>query len=232
MLEPDDTHPPRHSWLSTWRDGVRRFTAPPASSEDELSLKPSAMRGTEALYGYVVALELIVVAIVNLTVTHGKGAPKNPQTALSLVGLAASIALVLIVRTGNRMIVSLSAIGAAFFVTLPAVPNSVRAIHILALIIPVIYAFILTQRQRRATTALAKAGRAGRSSPARGATKAAPGERAAEDRNRRRAKKKGAATGPVASRRYTPPKPKRPRPQPAPEPASPRRKWWGRPDEN
>src|SRR5262245_21643735 len=121
-MSPDE--PPRSGW--------RRWLPPPrdpaSAPEEELSLKPNAMRGNEAMYGYLVALELVAVAIVNLTVTHGAGAPKHPQTALSLVGLAASIALVLIIRTGNRMIVSLSAIGAAFFVTLPAVPNSVREI--------------------------------------------------------------------------------------------------------
>jgi hypothetical protein len=198
--------------------------------EEELNLKPSAMRGTEAMYGYVVALELFVVAIINLAVTHGPGAPKHSQTALSLVGLVASIALVAIIQTNNRMIVSLAAIGAAFFVTLPAVPNSVRAVHILALIIPVIYAFVLTQRQRKATAALTRAGRTARSNAARApATKGA----SAEDRtrNRTRKSKKGAQTGPTPSARYTPPKPKRPRPQPAPEPAADqRRKWWGRPD--
>jgi len=198
--------------------------------EEELNLKPSAMRGTEAMYGYVVALELFVVAVLNLTVTHGPGAPVHPQTALSLVGLVASLVLVLIIQTHNRMIVSLSAIGAAFFVTLPAVPNSVRAVHILALIIPVIYAFVLTQRQRKATTALTRAGRTARSNAARAPATKSP---SAEDRNRNRARKskKGAQTGPTPSARYTPPKPKRPRPQPAPEPAADqRRKWWGRPD--
>ena len=67
----------------------------------------------------------------------------------------------------------LSAIGAAFFVTLPSqVPNSVRAVHILALIIPVIYAFVLTQRQRQAATARQPAG-----GPARAARRQGDGDR-------------------------------------------------------
>ena len=45
------------------------------------NLKPSAMRGNEALWGYVVAGELIVVSILNLMVTHGKGAPAHPNTS-------------------------------------------------------------------------------------------------------------------------------------------------------
>ena len=119
------------------------------------------MRGDEARWGYVVAGALIVVAIINLTVTHGPGAAKHPNTTLALVGLVASIALVAIIRTHHRFIVPLAAIGAAFFVTLPSqVPNSVRSVHIVALIIPVVYAFVLTQRQRRATTAQAQARRA------------------------------------------------------------------------
>ena len=61
--------------------------------DDDLDLKPtSACGGPEPLYGYVVALELIVVSILNLTVTHGKGAPTHPAPA-GLVGLLASIAL-------------------------------------------------------------------------------------------------------------------------------------------
>jgi hypothetical protein len=231
MSETDDVPSPRRSPLAAWRGLTRGRTAASATPEEELNLKPSAMRGTEAMYGYVVALELFVVAVINLAVTHGPGAPAHPQTALSLVGLAASIVLVAIMQTKNRMVVSLSAIGVAFFVTLPAVPNSVRAVHILALIVPVVYAFVLTQRQRRATTALARAGRTARSSAARApATKGGP----ADDRHRRRAgkgKKGAASNGPTRSARYTPPKPKRSRPQPAPEPAADqRRKWWGRPD--
>jgi hypothetical protein len=225
-LEPVE---PRPSW---WSRLAPSQPAPAGAPQDDLSLKPSAMRGNEAMWGYLVAAELILVSILNLAVTHGPGASKHPQTALSVVGLVASIALVPVIRiTNHRFIVPLSAIGAAFFVTLPSqVPNSVRTAHILALIIPVIYAFVLTQRQRRAATAQAKAGK---SSPARaGAGKAAPAPRRAEERTQHRGGKKASAeTGPTASRRYTPPKPKRPRPRPAPEAATDqRRKWWGRPD--
>jgi hypothetical protein len=190
------------------------------------------MRGNETMWGYLVAAELIIVSILNLTVTHGPGAAKHPETALSVVGLAASIALVPIIRlTQHRFIVPLAAIGAAFFVTLPTqVPNSVRTAHILALLVPVVYAFVLTQRQRRAATAQAKAGRA---NSAKAAVKTTPAQRRADERSRRQAKKKEAIqAGPAASRRYTPPKPKRPRPQPAPQATDQRRKWWGRPTDS
>ena len=116
----------------------------------------------------------------------------------------------------------LAAIVAAFFVTLPSqVPNSVRSVHIFALIIPVVYAFVLTQRQRRAATAQARAGRASsaRTAATKGtATRPGAGARRAGDRKPRRGRRSGAnQTGPAASRRYTPPKPKRPA---GPPPAS------------
>ncbi len=226
---------PRRSWwsglMAPRRDNAQE--APASASDEEQNLKPSAMRGDEARWGYVVAGALIVVAILNLTVTHGAGAPKHPNTTLALVGLVAAIALVPIIRTHHRFIVPLAAIGAAFFVTLPSqVPNSVRSVHIVALVIPVVYAFVLTQRQRRAATAQARAGRA--SSARAAATKgtAAPpgaGARRAGDRKPRRGRRSGAnQIGPAASRRYTPPKPKRPSRPPASEPADQGRKWWGR----
>ena len=207
--------------------------APASASDEEQNLKPSAMRGDEARWGYVVAGALIVVAILNLTVTHGAGAPKHPSTTLGLVGLVAAIALVPIIRTHHRFIVPLAAIGAAFFVTLPSqVPNSVRSVHIVALVIPVVYAFVLTQRQRRAATAQARAGRASsaRTAATKGtATPPGAGARRAGDRKPRRGRRSGAnQIGPAASRRYTPPKPKRPSRPPASEPADQGRKWWGR----
>jgi hypothetical protein len=174
----------------------------PAVQDDDLDLNPSDMRSPEPLYGYVVALELIAVSILNLTVTHGKGAPAHPSTTLSVVGLAASLAVLGIVRTHHRLIVGFSAVIAAFFVTLPKVPDALSTTHLLALFIPVIYAFVLTQRQRKATTLRAKAGRSA-------STRPAPAAPAGSGRRGRR-KKEAAPTGPTANRRYTPPKAKRP----------------------
>src|SRR6185437_4594312 len=72
----------------------RRWLAGRADTADDASLKPATMRGTEPLYGYVVAIELIGVSILNLTVTHGTGAPAHPPTRLSVIGLIGSIALI------------------------------------------------------------------------------------------------------------------------------------------
>jgi hypothetical protein len=174
------------------------------------------MRGNEAMYGYIVGLELIVVSILNLVVTHGKGAPAHPSTGLAVVGLVASIAATALVRTHHRLIVPFALIVAAFFVTLPRVPDSLSSVHILALIIPVIYALVVTQRQRKATQALTRAGRSttAKSTPA----KSTPAQRGTGGAGRRRAGKQGGTpTGPAASRRYTPPKSKPRKPAPPPE---------------
>jgi hypothetical protein len=179
-------------------------------SLDDLSLKSTAMRGTEALYGYVVALELIGVSILNLTVTHGKGAPTHPATGWAVIGLLASIALIGVIQTHHRLIVAFAAVIAAFFATLPRVPNSVSSAHVLALIIPVVYAFVLAQRQRKAASAQARAGRSGGGQVAGG--RAGPSERRGPATSRRRSRRETSGpSGPQKNRRYTPPKAKRPR---------------------
>lgn len=193
-----------------WLTGLNRAVSPePASPDDDLNLKPTAMRRPEPLYGYIVAVELVLVSILNLTVTHGKGAPAHPATLESLIGLAASLALFPIIRTNHRLIVAFATVIAAFFATLPRTPASLTLVHLLALIIPIMYAFILSSRQRKAASARAKALRSGSS----GATKSRPSREPASDSGGRRRgrREKDAPTGPQASRRYTPPKAKRAR---------------------
>jgi hypothetical protein len=196
----DDSPVParRRSWLSR-----------PAAREPEpedLALPPSTMRGSEAMYGYVVALELVVVSILNLVVTHGAGAPKHPSTSIAIVGLVASIALAGVIRTHHRLIVPFAAIVAAFFATLPKVPNSLSLPHLFALVLPVVYAFVLTQRQRKASMTQVRA----RKQSGSGAAAAAPETRRSSAGGRRppRQSRRAAAvpTGPTKNRRYTPPK--------------------------
>ncbi len=183
---------------------------------DDSDLKPSAMRGTEPLYGYVVALELVVIAIINLTDTHGKGAPAHPDTTLSIIGLVASAGIVgVIVATRHRFVVGFYAMAAAFLVTTPKVPDSLALTHLLAIAMPVVYALILTQRQNRARLALVKGRRqvdASARPPARRRTTAAERRAELEARRRQRQSRRGdknEPTGPARNRRYTPPKPKR-----------------------
>jgi hypothetical protein len=175
--------------------------------EDQEQLKPSAMRGNETVYGYVVLLELVAVAVINLTVTHGAGAPKHSQTMVSAVGLAAAAIYGGTLQTRNRFIVGFTAILAAFVVSIPQVPNSVKLYHIFGLAIPLVYALILTQRQRKAATALIRSGKA---APAR-TTEDRRAAALARRQERKRGRAGSAPSGPAASRRYTPPKAKRPR---------------------
>lgn len=171
--------------------------------------KPSTMMWPEPLYGAVVALELIVIAVLNLTVTTGKGAPAHSQTTLSVVGLACAIGFGALIFTRNRMVVSFAAIAAGFFVTLPKVPDRITVFHLFGLIFPLVYAFVLTQRQRKDSAALNKARAAGggaRPTPSENRARAQASRR---DRRGRRSKASEPA-GPAPNRRYTPPKPKRP----------------------
>jgi len=158
------------------------------------------MRGKEAQYGYIVAAELLLIAILNLAVTHGAGAPAHPQTGKSIAGVVAAAAMFPIVRTGKRMAASFSAIIAAFFVSLPQVPNSLRLLHIFALLVPLAYALLLTQRQRREALAQNRARGPRASNPggrqARAAKAAKPG----------RGSPPRPASPSRVSGRYTPPK--------------------------
>ena len=56
---------------------------------------------------------------------------------------------------------ALAAIAAGFFVTLPKVPDRVTVFHLFGLIFPLVYTFVLTQRQRKDSAALNKAKAAG-----------------------------------------------------------------------
>lgn len=185
----------------------------PAPSD--AGLPPSRMRGTEPLYGYVVGLELLVVAILNIVITKGKGAPAHPQTGLQILAVAAPLVFVGLLQLRNRTIAGFSAIVAAFFVTLPKVPNSLSVAHVFALAIPLAYGLIITQRQRRAIGNTARrGGRASRASSkdvAQGGSARTTGSAEART-DRRRGRKKGqdaVPTGPRPNARYTPPKAKR-----------------------
>ena len=169
----------------------------PAPLPDD-GLKASAMRGSEPLYGYVVALELVVVGILNLTVTSGAGAPTHPSMALDAVGVAAAISLFGFLQTKNRVLVAFAVIVTAFFVNLPKVPNSLAIAHVFALAFPFAYSLVLTQRHRRRMKGELQAARTRRpaSPPAR--------------RSRRNTRANAVEpTGPRPSARYTPPKTKR-----------------------
>jgi len=175
-------------------------TDPPGSDGSDSAAKPSTMQGNEFLYGHLVAGVVIAVAVANLVIRHGKGAPKHPQTGLMVAGLIASIAVVPILRTRNRFIAPFAALLAAFIVTLPTGPQSVRGLHALVIVFPLIYAFLLTQRQRKAALAQVKAGRAARP---------ASEPRRRRSRRAKQSEEEAASKAPQRNRRYTPPKAKR-----------------------
>jgi hypothetical protein len=172
------------------------FRSPKTETEvdpAELELKPSEMRGTEAMYGYVVALELIVVAILELTVTHGKGAPVHPDTALAAGGLGASVVLLgIIAARKNRTLIALATILAALVVDLPAVPDRLALTKLFAVFIPLAYGIILIRRRTKSATARQRAGL----DP--------EGPRRTSNRTG-----KAPVAKPVTTGRYTPPKAKR-----------------------
>jgi hypothetical protein len=212
LSPPRSEEPDRDQEFAEDAQGVEDAEVP---DFDEGNLKPSAMRGTEPLYGYVVAAEILVVAILNLTDTHGAGAPAHPQTALAAVGILGAAAVAAAIRfTRHRMVVAFVSIAAAFLVSVPKIPKSLELVHIFAIAIPFVYAFILTQRQNKArATEIREAraagsgsggSRAGRTAAARGA------ETQAQRRERRGRRGVPEPSGPKASNRYTPPKPKRP----------------------
>ena len=180
---------------------------PDGAAEPEVqavdTLKPSAMRGTELRYGIAVAAILVVIAVLNLVIRHGAGAPKHPQTGLAVIGLIASLAVFPLLRTRNRFIVPFAALVAALLVSLPSGPNQVKSLHALVIIFPFAYALLLTQRQRKAAMAQARLKAANRS-----ANQPATGSAPTRGGRRRKAEQ---PSGPTANRRYTPPKPKRAR---------------------
>lgn len=178
----------------------------------ETDLPPSRMRGSEPLYGIVVGLELVVVAILTLVMHGGKGAPKHPQTALQIAGLVASLAFFAVLQRRSRTLTAFSAIVAAFIVTLPAVPDSLRTTRVFVLAVPLAYGLIITQRQRKATGLSVRGTRkkpgadpGANTSPRRARAAASPPPAG----RRGRGQETPAAGGPRANSRYTPPKPKR-----------------------
>jgi hypothetical protein len=207
--------PPNHEEPDAHPEDVERFEDDEGLDFDEADLKPSAMRGPEPLYGYVVAAELLVVAILNLTDTHGPGAPAHPDTALAAAGILGAAALAAAIRfTRHRMVVAFVTIAAAFLVTVPKIPKSLELVHVIAIAVPFVYAFILTQRQNKARAAEIKQARAAASSSGSSRAGRTGAARRAEDQAKRRDRRgrRGVPepSGPKASNRYTPPKPKRP----------------------
>ena len=177
----------------------------PEDASEPDDFPASRLRGTEPLYGIVVGLELLVVAILNLAIQGGAGAPKHPDTFVMVIGVVASVAFLGLLTVRNRTVASFAAIGAAFFVTLPKVPSSLSLAHIMALLVPLAYALIITSRQRKMAKAAIQRG--GNRTPRR--TRETRPTRAGRSRSATTTRPATRSTGRPASGRYTPPKARR-----------------------
>jgi hypothetical protein len=154
------------------------------------------------MYGYLVGLELLVVAVLNLVVTGGAGAPRHQPVLLEYGGIAATAVYVGLLQVRNRTLTGLVALLVAFVVAeLPKVPNRLTVTHLIAMVIAFVYALLITQRQRKAVGLTARRTRAGRAT--------AGTDRPVSARSSRRPSEPARPTGPQRSARYTPPKSKR-----------------------
>jgi len=195
--EPELAEPPQAS-----QERQARRRAPRSQGQDlATNGDPDALSSNETVYGWVVALELALVAVLNVTDTHGKGAPAHPQTTLSAIGVAAAVAFFGLLRLKKRSLISFGAILAAFFVTLPPVPTSLGLYHLFAIVIAAAYGIVLISRRRRAERQ--SGGRTTRAASRRSSAGIAnsSGVRARPSARRSSARKQ--------SGRYTPPKPRR-----------------------
>ena len=162
----------------------------------EYELDPWVTRGNETLYGYVIGAELILMAILELTDTHGKGAPAHPATWMSVAGLVASVLMLGLLQTKNRTFVALSTILASLLIDLPSVPNSLVMAKLFAVFIPIVYGIVLVRRRSRSAQIRQQAGIDTAPATGRGRTD--------------RSGKGGSNPAPVRTTgRYTPPKSKR-----------------------
>jgi hypothetical protein len=167
-----------------------------SSTPREPSTNPSQMQPNEALAGYAVAAVLAVVAVLNLAITTGAGAPKHTTTWTSFVGLGLAVGLAFSLRFRNRLASPFIAIFAGFFVTLSKGPKALTVPHIIALVVAVGFALLVSMRQRKDQRAIAPS--------------AASDRRAAADARRRRRKGEPeipeGPKRPAPNSRYTPPK--------------------------
>jgi len=164
--------------------------------DDEPALPvPSRMAGREPLQGYVATAVLLAIGVANLAITTGKGAPAHPTLWYSYVGLALAVGLGVSIRYRNRLVSPFVAIFAAFFLTLAKGPDVLGTPHLVALVVAVGYALVLSMHQRRDQKALS-------------AATGIPMRRSRRDR-RQPPSAPGADDGlrrPRPNRRYTPPK--------------------------
>lgn len=163
---------------------------PARSREPERTLRPIELRDWEIPVAYALGGLITLLAILELTITHGPGAVKNPSPILPLIALVAGVAQIATVRFKNRFVSALVGVAGGLLVGTARVPTALGIPHSIGFLAPLVYAFLVTNRHNRAQRAL----RGPRTQGQRG--------------GRRGSKAEPEPTGPKANRRYTPPKPK------------------------
>ena len=165
------------------------------------------MRDKETSVAYVVAAVQVVVPVVFLTVTTGKGAPAHPLTLAPAIGLVLALAMAASIRLSNRILTAFLAVTSTLATTSVgnAVPLSVRSLSTVDLLAALLFAMWITLRQSKARNAVLaerrKANQAVRSAGSHSAE-----SRGAGGRRGRKAAEAAEPTGPPPSARYTPPK--------------------------
>ena len=71
------------------------------------------MQPNEILGGYVVAAVLAIAGVLNLVITTGKGAPKNPPTTLTVIGFGVVVFMLVLIQARKRLLAPFAAILAA-----------------------------------------------------------------------------------------------------------------------
>jgi hypothetical protein len=174
------------------------------------------MQDNEVTVGYVAAAILIVVPVIFLTVTTGKGAVAHPPTVAPAIGVVLALAMAATLRLRNRIVTASLAFTSTVSTTSVgnAVPSAVRPLSTLDLAV-LAFAMWITLRQSKARSA-ALAERRKANQAARGTTGAggrggrqpagprAAGRPAGGRKGRKAAEAEPA--GPPPSPRYTPPK--------------------------
>lgn len=177
--------------------------APKPASPAAGDLRPIRLRDWEIPVGYLVAAFVVLLAVLELVITKGKGAPKTPDTLLPVVALIIGVAQAATISLKNRLVTGILGVLGGLAVAYVRVPDSLSIPHSIGFIGPFVYAFLITQRHSRAQRALQGPRRprqGGGGSGARGGSGSGSG--------RRGSKAPIEPTGIKASRRYTPPKPK------------------------
>jgi hypothetical protein len=163
----------------------------PASAD----LPPNRLRDWEIPGAYASGAVVAILAILELVVTKGSGAPKHSEPIFPIIGLVLIAGQVATVRLANRLLTAAATVLAALAIFYDKVPSALSAPRIAGFFIPFLYAFLVIQRHSRAQKALL---------PPRGSRRGATSSNARGSRG----KKAPEPTGIPASRRYTPPKPK------------------------